>query len=474
MNQSNTVRVRFAPSPTGNPHVGNFRTALYNYLFARHHGGEFLLRVEDTDRERSKPEYEDAILESLRWLGLELDGDPVRQSERAARHQAEANRLLAEGKAYRCRCTAERLDALREQQREKGETPMYDGHCREANHPDDGTPFCVRLKAPREGVTSIHDPIRGAVTVQNNELDDLVILRTDGSPTYNFAVVVDDGDMKITHVIRGDDHLRNTLRQVAIFDALGLELPRFAHLPQILGQDRTRLSKRHGAAGVLEYRDQGYLAEALVNYLARLGWGHGDQEVFTISELAEHFALENVNASAAVFDPQKLLWLAGEHMRRLPEDDLAARFVEHVQRRGLLTEQRIDNAPLKKIIACTRERSKTLEEMFDFVRFVFADRLEFDPDEAAKAFTPEAMASLADLADFAGTQSGKSPSHEEWENAFKAILEKHAIKMKVMAPAVRLALTGTKVSPPIFDVLDLLGTDEVQRRIQQALEYKSA
>ena len=471
------VRVRFAPSPTGNPHVGNFRTALYNYLFARHHQGDFLIRIEDTDEERSEKKYEEAILESLQWMGLELDEPPYHQSLRIARHQKEAHRLLAEDNAYRCRCTPERLDALRAEQMQAGRKPMYDGHCRSKNYADDGIPFCVRMKTPLEGATVVEDPVRGNVVIENQEMDDLVILRTNGSPTYNFAVVVDDHDMEITHVIRGDDHLNNTARQVILYQSLGYEIPRFIHLPQILGSDRTRLSKRHGATGVLEYRDQGYLPEALINYLARLGWAFGDQEFFTKDDLIRCFMLENVNCSPAVFDPQKLLWLNGEHIRALSPIELAIRFFAFAQEHGYLQDWSLDSPRdrqrLDRIVEATQERSRTLAEMLQMVQFLFTETLQFNESDVKKMWKPEARAGLEDLAEFAAAHYGETLSHADWEAAFGEIMTRRGLKMKILAQAVRLALTGSSISPPIFHVMDMLGIERVEKRLRAALAVLS-
>lgn len=478
MNPQELIRVRFAPSPTGNPHVGNFRTALYNYLFARHCDGAFLLRLEDTDRERSKAEYEQSIFDSLNWMGMKPDEEPVRQSERIERHRQEAHRLLAEGKAYRCRMTSEELDALRERQSASGQKPMYDGRDRDKNYPDDGTPFTVRVKTPLSGMTSIQDRLRGEVAVANEEIEDFIILRSDGSPTYNFAVVVDDFDMGITHVLRGDDHLSNTIRQAILYQMLGYPLPEFVHLPQILGQDRARLSKRHGATGVLEYRDQGYLPEAIINYLARLGWAHGDQEFFTPRNLIEVFTLDNLNRSSAIFDPQKLMWLNGEHIRAMEIDELARRFIEFAQ--NLRVGQTppavagIGQAPpavIRKIVACTQERSRTLLEMAEMVAFLFQPKLVYEEKEAKKTLRPEALEALLDLAAFAESRAAQPPSDEEWEKEFTAIMEKRELKMRVFAQAARFATTGTKISPPIFNVFDLLGPEETAHRLRQAVEF---
>lgn len=476
MANNQSVRVRFAPSPTGNPHVGNFRTALYNFLFARHNNGAFLLRYEDTDRARSKQAYVDAIEQSMRWMGMQWDEEPVFQSQRIERHREVALQLLEQGKAYRCRMTSEELEALRQQQTEAGQKPMYNGRDRDKNYPDDGTPFAVRLKTPQSGVTQIHDRVRGEVVVQNEEIEDFVLLRTDGSPTYNFAVVVDDLDMQISHVIRGDDHLSNSIRQSLVYQLLEEPLPVFVHLPQILGEDRTRLSKRHGATGVLEYRAQGYLAEALVNYLARLGWAYGDQEFFTPENLIEVFTLDNINRSAAVFDPQKLLWLNGEHIRTLALDDLTERFVEYAREQDRLPRSILDEPEqrpyLRKMVSCTQERSRTLAEMTDMLAFLFQDELRFEEKDLRKLVKPQVFEPMNELASYAESRAGNPPTTEEWEQHFKQIMERHELKMRVFAQAVRIGTTGTKISPPIFDVLDLLGpqrvADNLRFTIQQA------
>ncbi|MBZ0257566.1 glutamate--tRNA ligase [bacterium] len=475
MTSQSAVRVRFAPSPTGNPHVGNFRTALYNYLFARNQGGKFLLRIEDTDKERSKDEYVDAIQESLEWMGLGVDEPAVFQSKNMERHQQEVQRMIDEGHAYRCRCTQERIDQIRQEQQAAGQTPRYDGHCRELNHPDDGTPYCVRLKVPAMGVTKIHDMVRGEIVKQNEDMDDLVLLRTDGMPTYNLAVVVDDFDMQITHVMRGDDHLNNTLRQVVIGTLLGYPTPQFIHLPQILGPDKTRLSKRHGAAGVLDYREMGYLPEALLNYLARLGWGHGDQEYFTPSELVELFSVENLNKSAAVFDAKKLEWLNGEHIRQLKPEDFIAKFKQFAAVKNYLPLDFItseENAALFQGLAeAVQERSHTLEETWEKIQFLFNDEFEFPEKESKKFFTPEAIAGLSDLASFATSHTDAAPSKEDWEAEFGRIMETRELKMKILAQAVRLGLTGSVVSPPIFNILEMLGCEKIAARLNRTVEF---
>lgn len=469
-----TVRVRFAPSPTGNPHIGNFRTALYNYLFAKHSGGQFLLRIEDTDRERSKKEFEQSIIESMKWMGMEYDEEPYYQSQQIERHKSEVNRLIEEGKAYRCRCTSERIDQLREDQQKAGKNPQYDGLCREANHPDDGSPFCVRLKTPISGSTTIDEPIRGSIVIDNTMMDDLILLRTDGTPVYNLAVVVDDQDMKITHVIRGDDHLNNTARQVLIFQALGYSLPMFIHLPQILGEDKARLSKRHGSTGVIEYREQGYLPEAMMNYLARLGWGHKDKEFFTKSELIELFNIFNCNKSSAVFDPKKLESLNADHIRALSIEELAIRFVQFGRTKGYFTESQFDhieeNNWLLLLIEAVQDRSKTLVEMLQMSEFVLNEPFAYVEEDAKKMLKPVALPGLEELLVFAKNH-GNHASIEAWEKAFHDVMEKHEIKMNKLAPAVRIALTGTKVSPPIFNCFILLSQEQVIERLEKAIAY---
>lgn len=469
------VRVRFAPSPTGNPHVGNFRTALYNYLFAKNQGGTFLLRFEDTDRERSREEYVDAILESMAWLGTPHDEEPVYQSQRIERHKQQANRLLAEGKAYRCRMTPEELDALRESQKAAGQKPMYNGRDRDKNYPDDGTPYCVRLKTPQTGATMIHDHVRGDISVANEEIEDFIILRSDGTPTYNFAVVIDDIDMEITHVMRGDDHISNTLRQSIIYRLLEYPLPEFIHLPQILGEDKARLSKRHGATGVLEYRDQGFLPEALMNYLARLGWSHGDQEFFTPQQLCDAFTLSHLNRSSAVFDSQKLIWLNGEHIRACSIEKLVPLFKDYCKRSGFLSENVLNDSAnqelFRKLVECTQERSRTLQEMVDMAGFLFQEPLVWDEKEARKSIKEQTFFPMEELATWADSRIETPPTLEEWEQEFQRILEKHDMKMRVLAQAVRIGATGTKISPPIFNVMELLGPSRLATRLRGSIDY---
>lgn len=457
------VRTRFAPSPTGYLHIGGARTALFNWLFARHHGGKFILRIEDTDRERSKEEYLRDILDSLSWLGLHWDEGPYFQSERMDLYRQYAFRLLEEGKAYRCYCTPEELEEMRKKALAEGRKPKYDGRCRDRrDHPD--RPFAIRFKAPQGGVTVVEDLLRGKVTFRNEELDDLIILRSDGTPTYNFCVVIDDATMGITHVIRGDDHLNNTPRQLMIYEALGWEPPKFAHVPLILGKDRTRLSKRHGATAVSSYRQEGFLPEAMVNYLARLGWSYGDQEIFSLDELIEKFSLENVSLSPAVFDLDKLLWLNAHYIRTLPPEEVAKRLLPFLERRGV--EVALDGK-LVEAVKTLQPRARTLEEMADQALFYFLPPASYDEAAAKKFFTPEGLGFLEEFKE----ELRETPFDPEGlERAFRDVCQRRGIKTRDAAQATRLALTGGTVSPGLFEIMAILGRDECVRRIERAIE----
>ena len=332
------VKVRFAPSPTGHLHIGGARTALFNWLFARHHNGAFVLRIEDTDTTRSTEEYIEAIIEGMKWLKLDWNEGPFRQTDRFDVYRSYVERLLAEGKAYRCYCTPAELEHRRQQALAEGRTPQYDGRCRSITEPVPGKPAAIRFRMPQEGTTVLNDMIKGTIEFENSLLDDMIILRSDGTPTYNFVVVVDDIDMKITHIIRGDDHVNNTPKQIHIYKAFGWEPPQFGHLPMILGSDRSRLSKRHGATSVMAYKDMGYLPDALVNYLVRLGWSYGDQEIFTREELINYFSFDNVGSSAAVFNPEKLFWLNGQYMMNTPPESLAEMVLPFLVKAGFIHE----------------------------------------------------------------------------------------------------------------------------------------
>ena len=459
------VVTRFAPSPTGYLHIGGARTALFNWLFARRHGGRFLLRIEDTDRERSTPEAVSAILEGMRWLGIAWDGGPFFQTERMELYRAEAERLLAEEKAYRCVCTPAELESRREAARARGDKPRYDRRCRDLSPAEtEGKPSVLRFRAPLSGETVVHDMLRGDVVYANDELDDLVLLRTDGSPTYNFVVVVDDASMGITHVLRGDDHLNNTPRQILLYRALGRALPRFGHFPLIHGMEGGKLSKRQDDVSVTSYRDRGFLPEAMVNYLVRLGWGHGDQEIFTVEELTRIFSLENVGKSPSRFDPEKLLHLNARYIRTGDPNRLASLLVPFLARRGIAA----DASPwLAKAVKTFQERARTLEEMAASSEYYFRAK-EPDPKAAEKYLTPENASLFAVILDAFRKLPEFTP--EATERALLALAEKSGKKLGQMAQPIRVALTGGTVSPGIYEVMDVLGRDEVVRRLSAVLE----
>lgn len=386
------IKTRFAPSPTGYLHVGGARTALYSWLFARNHGGEFVLRIEDTDLERSTPEAIEAIMDGMNWLNLEWDEGPYYQTKRFDRYNAVIDQMLEEGTAYKCYCSKERLEALREEQMAKGEKPRYDGRCRHSHeHHADDEPCVVRFANPQEGSVVFDDQIRGPIEFSNQELDDLIIRRTDGSPTYNFCVVVDDWDMEITHVIRGEDHINNTPRQINILKALKAPVPVYAHVSMINGDDGKKLSKRHGAVSVMQYRDDGYLPEALLNYLVRLGWSHGDQEIFTREEMIKYFTLNAVSKSASAFNTDKLLWLNHHYINALPPEYVATHLQWHIEQENIDTRNGPQLADLVKLLG---ERCKTLKEMAQSCRYFYEDFAEFDADAAKKHLRPVARQPL--------------------------------------------------------------------------------
>jgi glutamyl-tRNA synthetase len=457
------LRVRFAPSPTGYLHIGGARTALFNYLLARKEGGVFVLRIEDTDVERSTQESVDAILQAMDWLGLSYDEGPFYQSERYGLYKSKVAELLEKGHAYRCYCTPEELDAKRKAAMQSGGKPRYDGTCRNrADQPD--TPFVIRFKTPCDGTTAFVDRIKGAISVENTELDDLIIQRTDGNPTYNFVVVVDDAEMGITLVIRGDDHVNNTVRQIPMYQALGYEVPEFAHVPMILGADKKRLSKRHGATSVMAYREMGYLPEAMVNYLVRLGWSCGDEEIFSMNDLIEKFSLENVGRSAGVFNPDKLLWLNEHYIKTGDPERLAVLVTE------ILAGQGVDTAlgpDMPAVVKTLQDRAKTLVEMAEGAHFYFEAPDTYDEQAAAKFLASDkrdvielTIKHLTGLADY---------SHDGVETAFKAVMEESGLKFGKIGPTVRVALVGGTVSPSIYDVVAVLGKDAVLARLQKAL-----
>ncbi len=460
------VRTRFAPSPTGYLHIGGVRTALYSWLLARHHRGTFLLRIEDTDRERSTQPAIDAILSGMAWVELIADQPAIYQTQRFERYSEVADRLLAEGKAYHCYCTREELDAMRAVALAEGRKPRYDGRCRNGARPREGVVPAVRFKNPQAGEVVVDDLVKGRIVFDNAELDDLIIRRSDGAATYNFAVVVDDSDMRITHVIRGDDHVNNTPRQINLFRALGLDPPAYGHLPMIHGPDGAKLSKRHGAVNMLEYRELGFLPEALLNYLLRLGWSHGDQEIFTVAEMIELFDLSHVNRSAANFDPQKLMWVNQQHIMKVPAERLGALLGEFLERRGV---RLADGPPLPIVAAALRERSQTLVEMADRALYYYKEYEDFDPQAASTHLTLATRPALIELRTaFAALREWSEHSSEE---AVKATAAKLDMKLGKVAQPLRVALTGQTASPGIGTTLLLVGQERTLRRIDRSLAY---
>lgn len=462
-----TVRTRFAPSPTGHLHIGGVRTALFSWLQARKEGGSFALRIEDTDRERSTQVFVDAILEGMAWLGLDCDEGPFYQTQRFDRYEEVIDQLLQEHKAYRCYCSKEELDSMREQQRARGDKPRYDRRCRDnpkAEKP--GVDPVIRFKSPIDGEIVFEDRIRGRVVISNNELDDLIISRGDGTPTYNFTVVVDDMDMQITHVIRGDDHINNTPRQINIFAGLGATPPVYAHVPMILGADGSRLSKRHGAVSVLEYRDQGVLPEAMLNYLARLGWSHGDQEIFSMKELVELFDITDVNKAASVFNPEKLLWLNQHYIKSGDTDLRVKQFQEFLDKSGRDLSQ---GPPTSAVFEAYRERAQTFVEMVEKTDYLYDDFDNFDEKAAKKNLRPQALAGLTQLVEqFEGLQEWKKQNLHQVIEEVAQVLEQ---KLGKVAQPLRVAVTGTNVSPPIDVTLELVGKNRTIARIQRAVEF---
>ena len=464
-----SLTTRFAPSPTGYLHIGGVRTALYSWLYARRHGGRFLLRIEDTDRERSTPEAVAAILEGMRWLGLESDAEPVFQSQRSERYREVIDRLLAEGHAYRCYCTREELDAMREQQRASKQKPRYDGRCRDRQAPREGVEPVIRFRNPVEGAVVVEDMIKGSIRFENRELDDLIIARSDGSPTYNLCVVVDDMDMGITHVVRGDDHVNNTPRQINILRALGAEPPAYAHVPMILGPDGVKLSKRHGAVSVMEYRKLGYMPDALLNYLVRLGWSHGDQELFTRSEMIELFDLGKVQQAPARFDVEKLNWVMHQYLKAEDPAKVAAELRWHLQQRGVDTT----NGPLlEPVVVAQRERCKTLVEMADKSVFFYVDSIdEYDEKDVRKHFRPEAAEVLEDVHARLSVLPEETWKPEAIHAAVHGVAEDRGLGLGKVAQPIRVAVAGMAISPPIDQTLFLLGRARTLQRLVRAVSY---
>ncbi|ALC16579.1 glutamyl-tRNA ligase [Desulfuromonas soudanensis] len=458
------LRVRFAPSPTGYLHVGGARTALFNYLLARKEHGTFILRIEDTDVARSTQESVDAILRAMEWLGLSYDEGPFYQSERFDLYRGKIETLLAEGKAYRCYCTVEELDARREAAMKSGGKPRYDGTCRDRTDHPEGAPFVVRFKSPLEGETTFVDRIKGPITFANDELDDLIIQRSDGTPTYNFVVVVDDAEMGLTLVIRGDDHINNTPRQIVMYQGLDYSVPEFAHVPMILGADKTRLSKRHGATSVMAYREMGYLPEAMVNYLVRLGWSHGDQEIFSMEELIEKFSLDHVGRAAGVFNPEKLLWLNAHYIKTGDPVRLGELLKEYL---GNIAVDTKGGPEITAVVKTLQERARTMVEMAEGAAFYFKKEVDYDPEAVAKFLTSDKKPIFESL--IAGLASCGEWNHDGIAAVFAAVMEENGLKLGKIGPSVRVALVGGTSSPGIYEVLEVLGQAESLRRLRLAL-----
>jgi glutamyl-tRNA synthetase len=464
-----TIRTRFAPSPTGYLHIGGARTALYSWLFAKQSSGTFILRIEDTDLERSTPESIQAILEAMDWLGLDYQEGPVYQTNCFTRYKEVIEQLIKDGKAYRCYCSRERLDQLRESQQAAKLKPRYDGHCRHTTPQDTGQPYVIRFANPEDGEVVFADAIKGEIRFQNTELDDLIIARTDGTPTYNLTVVVDDWDMKITHVIRGDDHVNNTPRQINILRALGATLPIYAHVPMILGEDGKRLSKRHGAVSVMQYREDGFLPHALLNYLVRLGWSYGDQEIFSREELIKLFKLEGISRSPAALNMDKLLWLNQHHIKNAPKEEIIPELNWHMQKQNI----DISKGPnLADLINAQAERCKTLCEIVEKSRFFYEDIKEYDTKAVEKNLNTDTKTALQLLLE-------KFSALDRWEkealhSLIKEISTELDVGMGKVAQPLRVALTGNTISPPIDETLVLLGKDKTVARMKHAIELIQA
>ncbi|MDA3869313.1 MAG: glutamate--tRNA ligase [Gammaproteobacteria bacterium] len=460
-----TVRTRFAPSPTGYLHIGGARTSLFSWLYAKKMGGEFVLRIEDTDRERSTPEAVDAIVDGMEWLGMEHDEGPYYQTQRFDRYKEVIQQLLDSGHAYYCSCSRERLGELREQQMAAKEKPKYDGCCRDKglSAADDTV---IRFKNPLDGEVTITDHVRGTVVISNRELDDLIIERSDGTPTYNLTVVVDDWDMKITHVIRGDDHLNNTPRQINILNALGANIPEYAHLPMINGPDGKKLSKRHGAVSVMQYHEEGYLKEAVINYLVRLGWSHGDQEIFTLEEMIEKFDIKDINKSSSNFSIEKLQWMNQQYLMTLDPVNVAEQLAFYMLEHGI----KIETGPaLVEIVLLLRERSSTLVEMVESSRFFYEAVSEYDAKAVKKHIKPATVEILQSVRQ-------KFSAQEEWyadkiHHAIQEVVNELEVGFPKVAQPLRIAVTGSTTSPSIDTTLDLLGKEKTLARIDKLLVF---
>ena len=460
------IRTRFAPSPTGMLHIGGVRTALFSWLYARRHGGAFILRVEDTDRERSTDAAVEVIVDGMKWLGLNEDEGPFYQTRRMDRYREVLNEFVHKDLAYRCYCSKEELEQMRNRQTEAKQKPRYDGTCRNRSEPRPGVDPVIRFKNPTQGSVIVEDVIHGAVEFANSELDDLIIARSDGTPTYNFCVVVDDSDMRITHVIRGDDHLNNTPRQINMLKALGVTPPVYAHVPMILGADGAKLSKRHGAVSVLQYREEGYLPEALLNYLVRLGWSHGDQEIFSVAEMVQFFDITDVNKSASAFNPEKLLWINQQHILRATPEYLAVHLKPQLETLGVATE---DLSKLAAVAKAQQERAKTLKEMAQNSRFFFQDVSAYDEKAANKNLGAQSAPVLRAVREaLALIPIWKAAAIHDCVNR---IATEQNLGLGKVAQPIRVAVSGTSVSPPIDVTLEVLGRETTLARLDRAAEF---
>lgn len=459
------VRTRFAPSPTGFLHVGGVRTALFSWLYAKKHQGQFILRIEDTDQERSTKESVQAIIDGLAWLGMDYEGEPIYQTMRYKRYEEIATLLLNQGQAYRCTCSKERLEQLREAQLAAKEKPRYDGHCRDLALNATSEPFVIRFKNPTTGVVSFKDEVYGDIEVNNSELDDLILIRSDGNPTYNFAVVIDDWDMEITHVIRGDDHINNTPRQINLFKALSAPIPIFAHLPMILGDDGKRLSKRHGAVSVLQFKEEGILPHALLNYLVRLGWSYGDQELFNVAEMIEYFDLTKVSRGVASFNYEKLYWLNQHYLKADSPKEIAPVLQGHFQRLKIDT---VNGPTLEQVVTLQAERCKTLVEMAEKSRYFYQDEIEYDEEAIKKHLRPVILEPLTHLYNALGEETQWDT--ETIKQAINNTCAEFNINMGKIGQPLRVAVTGSTMSPTLDATLALIGKTRTLARLAYALE----
>ena len=459
------IRTRFAPSPTGVLHLGSVRTALFNWLYAHHKKGICILRIEDTDKERSTEENVQAILDGMEWLGIKSDNDPIYQSEKWDRYQEVADQWLNSGDAYHCYCSKDELNDLRKEQMSRGEKARYDGRCRDLRKPLSDRDPVIRFKNPLNGEVIVNDRVHGKVVFQNSELDDLIIVRSDGAPTYNFTVVVDDSDMKITHVIRGDDHLNNTPRQMNMLQVLGVSPPQYAHLPMILGEDGAKLSKRHGAIDIRDYRDKGYLPEAMLNYLVRLGWSHGNQEIFSLEEMTDLFDLSKLTSSASIFNPGKLLWLNQYYIMNLPVENIRDALSISMKKLGI---DHSDGPDLISVVKVFRERAETMLHMAESCRYCYEDFKELDPKSVKKHLRPVILEPLKSV-------SKKFNQLSEWsseniESCIKDTVASYDITMGKLGQPLRVAVTGGSVSPPIDKTIWLIGKGRILHRLEQAIK----